>query len=172
MLLPLFSAPCFLVPFPVSSLCFLSTLLSFLPFSLFPSLLFISLLSSLLFCSLSSPYVIFSPFFPPLLLLVFFPCFSPLSFRSSSCFPLFLLSLFPFLFPHLFSFLSSSPCFLSCFLSFFLSVPSSSPCFLPSLLLQDNFGFDLQAVEAATKKHEAIETDIAAYEERVQVSLC
>lgn len=27
---------------------------------------------------------------------------------------------------------------------------------------------DLQAVEAATKKHEAIETDIAAYEERVQ----
>ncbi|KAI4895522.1 hypothetical protein NFI96_007217 [Prochilodus magdalenae] len=33
----------------------------------------------------------------------------------------------------------------------------------------DNFGFDLQAVEAATKKHEAIETDIAAYEERVQV---
>lgn len=33
--------------------------------------------------------------------------------------------------------------------------------------LQDNFGFDLQAVEAATKKHEAIETDIAAYEERV-----
>ncbi|XP_042339519.1 spectrin beta chain, non-erythrocytic 1-like, partial [Plectropomus leopardus] len=34
--------------------------------------------------------------------------------------------------------------------------------------LQDNFGFDLQAVEAATKKHEAIETDIAAYEERVQ----
>lgn len=33
---------------------------------------------------------------------------------------------------------------------------------------QDNFGFDLQAVEAATKKHEAIETDIAAYEERVQ----
>lgn len=39
-----------------------------------------------------------------------------------------------------------------------------------SLLLsyQDNFGFDLQAVEAATKKHEAIETDIGAYEERVQ----
>lgn len=34
--------------------------------------------------------------------------------------------------------------------------------------MQDNFGFDLQAVEAATKKHEAIETDIAAYEERVQ----
>nr|KAF6448986.1 spectrin beta, non-erythrocytic 1 [Rousettus aegyptiacus] len=32
----------------------------------------------------------------------------------------------------------------------------------------DNFGFDLPAVEAATKKHEAIETDIAAYEERVQ----
>lgn len=39
-----------------------------------------------------------------------------------------------------------------------------------SVLMQDNFGFDLQAVEAATKKHEAIETDIAAYEERVQVS--
>ncbi|XP_053086825.1 spectrin beta chain, non-erythrocytic 1 isoform X2 [Pangasianodon hypophthalmus] len=37
------------------------------------------------------------------------------------------------------------------------------------LVSQDNFGFDLQAVEAATKKHEAIETDIAAYEERVQV---
>lgn len=37
----------------------------------------------------------------------------------------------------------------------------------PFFHLQDNFGFDLQAVEAATKKHEAIETDIAAYEERV-----
>nr|XP_006001605.1 PREDICTED: spectrin beta chain, non-erythrocytic 1 [Latimeria chalumnae] len=36
------------------------------------------------------------------------------------------------------------------------------------LVSQDNFGFDLAAVEAATKKHEAIETDIAAYEERVQ----
>ncbi|XP_062864868.1 spectrin beta chain, non-erythrocytic 1-like isoform X1 [Trichomycterus rosablanca] len=36
------------------------------------------------------------------------------------------------------------------------------------LVSQDNFGFDLQAVEAATKKHEAIETDISAYEERVQ----
>ncbi|XP_078720706.1 spectrin beta chain, non-erythrocytic 1-like isoform X1 [Lampetra fluviatilis] len=35
------------------------------------------------------------------------------------------------------------------------------------LVAQDNFGFDLPAVEAATKKHEAIETDIAAYEERV-----
>ncbi|XP_078674526.1 spectrin beta chain, non-erythrocytic 1-like isoform X25 [Branchiostoma floridae x Branchiostoma belcheri] len=34
--------------------------------------------------------------------------------------------------------------------------------------LEDNFGFDLPAVEAATKKHEAIETDINAYEERVQ----
>ncbi|XP_077975326.1 spectrin beta chain, non-erythrocytic 1-like isoform X4 [Styela clava] len=32
----------------------------------------------------------------------------------------------------------------------------------------DNFGFDLPAVEAATKKHEAIETDVKAYEERVQ----
>lgn len=38
---------------------------------------------------------------------------------------------------------------------------------IPVCFLQDNFGFDLQAVEAATKKHEAIETDIAAYEERV-----
>lgn len=33
---------------------------------------------------------------------------------------------------------------------------------------QDNFGYDLSAVEAAKKKHDAIETDIAAYEERVQ----
>ena len=32
---------------------------------------------------------------------------------------------------------------------------------------QDNFGFDLTAVEASAKKHEAIETDILAYEERV-----
>ncbi|KAI7804284.1 spectrin beta chain, erythrocytic [Triplophysa rosa] len=36
------------------------------------------------------------------------------------------------------------------------------------LVSQDNFGYDLSAVEAAKKKHEAIETDIAAYEERVQ----
>ena len=36
------------------------------------------------------------------------------------------------------------------------------------LVSQDNFGSDLAAVEAATKKHEAIETDINAYEERVQ----
>ncbi|CAH1390274.1 unnamed protein product [Nezara viridula] len=36
------------------------------------------------------------------------------------------------------------------------------------LVSQDNFGFDLGAVEAAAKKHEAIETDIFAYEERVQ----
>lgn len=35
------------------------------------------------------------------------------------------------------------------------------------ILLQDNFGNDLPSVEAATKKHEAIETDIKAYEERV-----
>ena len=33
---------------------------------------------------------------------------------------------------------------------------------------QDNFGSDLAGVEAATKKHEAIETDVKAYEERVQ----
>ena len=36
------------------------------------------------------------------------------------------------------------------------------------LVSQDNFGFDLASVEAAAKKHEAIETDIFAYEERVQ----
>ncbi|XP_017777112.1 PREDICTED: spectrin beta chain isoform X3 [Nicrophorus vespilloides] len=36
------------------------------------------------------------------------------------------------------------------------------------LVSQDNFGHDLAAVEAAAKKHEAIETDIFAYEERVQ----
>ncbi|XP_076171630.1 spectrin beta chain isoform X4 [Ptiloglossa arizonensis] len=36
------------------------------------------------------------------------------------------------------------------------------------LVSQDNFGYDLAAVEAAAKKHEAIETDIFAYEERVQ----
>lgn len=39
------------------------------------------------------------------------------------------------------------------------------------LVSQDNFGYDLAAVEAATKKHEAIETDIYAYEERVQAVL-
>ncbi|CAB1335514.1 unnamed protein product [Coregonus sp. 'balchen'] len=33
---------------------------------------------------------------------------------------------------------------------------------------RDNFGYDLPAVEAAKKKHDAIETDIAAYEERIQ----
>ncbi len=36
------------------------------------------------------------------------------------------------------------------------------------LVSQDSFGTDLASVEAATKKHEAIETDIYAYEERVQ----
>ncbi|XP_068608376.1 spectrin beta chain, erythrocytic [Brachionichthys hirsutus] len=36
------------------------------------------------------------------------------------------------------------------------------------LVSQDNFGYDLPAVEAAKKKHDAIETDIAAYEQRVQ----
>ncbi|XP_032820091.1 spectrin beta chain, non-erythrocytic 1-like isoform X1 [Petromyzon marinus] len=36
------------------------------------------------------------------------------------------------------------------------------------LVMQDNFGADLAAVEAATKKHEAIETDMAAYEGRVR----
>ncbi|KAM7403418.1 hypothetical protein PAMA_004056 [Pampus argenteus] len=36
------------------------------------------------------------------------------------------------------------------------------------LVAQDNFGYDLPAVEAAKKKHDAIETDISAYAERVQ----
>ncbi|CAK5079379.1 unnamed protein product [Meloidogyne enterolobii] len=36
------------------------------------------------------------------------------------------------------------------------------------LVSQDNFGTDLASVEAANKKHEAIETDIYACEERVQ----
>lgn len=40
------------------------------------------------------------------------------------------------------------------------------PVFFPGG--QDNFGYDLAAVEAAKKKHEAIETDTAAYEERVR----
>uniref|UniRef100_A0A673HPT1 Spectrin beta chain n=1 Tax=Sinocyclocheilus rhinocerous TaxID=307959 RepID=A0A673HPT1_9TELE len=35
------------------------------------------------------------------------------------------------------------------------------------LVSQDNFGVELGAVEAATRKHEAIETDIQAYGERV-----
>lgn len=35
------------------------------------------------------------------------------------------------------------------------------------LFLQDNFGYDLPAVEAAMKKHEAIEADISSYEERM-----
>lgn len=35
------------------------------------------------------------------------------------------------------------------------------------LVAQDNFGYDLPAVEAASKKHEAIETDINAYQDRV-----
>lgn len=33
---------------------------------------------------------------------------------------------------------------------------------------QDNFGLELAAVEAAVRKHEAIETDIVAYSGRVQ----
>uniref|UniRef100_A0A7M4F4G9 Spectrin beta chain n=1 Tax=Crocodylus porosus TaxID=8502 RepID=A0A7M4F4G9_CROPO len=36
------------------------------------------------------------------------------------------------------------------------------------LVSQDNFGQDISAVEAAVRKHEAIETDIVAYSERVQ----
>ncbi|XP_066540513.1 spectrin beta chain, non-erythrocytic 4-like isoform X2 [Hoplias malabaricus] len=37
------------------------------------------------------------------------------------------------------------------------------------LVSQDNFGYDLPAVEAAMKKHEAIEADISSYEERITV---
>uniref|UniRef100_A0AAY4EEI6 Calponin-homology (CH) domain-containing protein n=1 Tax=Denticeps clupeoides TaxID=299321 RepID=A0AAY4EEI6_9TELE len=37
------------------------------------------------------------------------------------------------------------------------------------LVSQDNFGYDLPAVEAAMKKHEAIEADISSYEERISV---
>uniref|UniRef100_A0A672RCJ3 Spectrin beta chain n=1 Tax=Sinocyclocheilus grahami TaxID=75366 RepID=A0A672RCJ3_SINGR len=37
------------------------------------------------------------------------------------------------------------------------------------LVSQDNFGYDLPAVEAAMKKHEAIEADIMSYEERISV---
>ncbi|XP_056466368.1 spectrin beta chain, non-erythrocytic 1-like [Gadus chalcogrammus] len=37
------------------------------------------------------------------------------------------------------------------------------------LVSQDNFGYDLPAVEAAMKKHEAIEADIASYEDRIGV---
>uniref|UniRef100_A0A8C1NW59 Spectrin beta chain n=1 Tax=Cyprinus carpio TaxID=7962 RepID=A0A8C1NW59_CYPCA len=37
------------------------------------------------------------------------------------------------------------------------------------LVSQDNFGYDLPAVEAAMKKHEAIEADIWSYEERISV---
>ncbi|XP_065292729.1 spectrin beta chain isoform X2 [Dermacentor albipictus] len=39
------------------------------------------------------------------------------------------------------------------------------------LVSQDNFGQDLASAQAAAKKHEAIETDILAYEERVQAVL-
>ncbi|MGH0129988.1 UNVERIFIED_CONTAM: hypothetical protein FKN15_025849 [Acipenser sinensis] len=37
------------------------------------------------------------------------------------------------------------------------------------LVSQDNFGYNLPAVEAAMKKHEAIEVDISSYEERIAV---
>ncbi|XP_031429734.1 spectrin beta chain, non-erythrocytic 4 [Clupea harengus] len=37
------------------------------------------------------------------------------------------------------------------------------------LVSQDNFGYDLPAVEAAMKKHEAIEADISSYEDRIGV---
>eukprot|EP00076_Gallus_gallus_P036427 XP_025001965.1 spectrin beta chain, non-erythrocytic 4-like isoform X2 [Gallus gallus] len=36
------------------------------------------------------------------------------------------------------------------------------------LVSQDNFGYDLPAVEAAMKKHEAIEADVSSYRERIQ----
>ena len=36
------------------------------------------------------------------------------------------------------------------------------------LVAQENFGYDLAAVQKAVKLHEAIEIDINAYEERVQ----
>ena len=45
-----------------------------------------------------------------------------------------------------------------------LSSSTSPACPLP----QDNFGLELAAVEAAVRKHEAIETDIVAYSGRVQ----
>lgn len=48
-----------------------------------------------------------------------------------------------------------------------LSLTAQLPPFLPSC--QDNFGYDLPAVEAAMKKHEAIEADISSYQERIQV---
>ena len=35
------------------------------------------------------------------------------------------------------------------------------------LIAKDNFGADLAAVEAAQKKHEAIELDITAYAQRI-----
>lgn len=38
----------------------------------------------------------------------------------------------------------------------------------PCPVSQDNFGLELAAVEAAVRKHEAIETDIVAYSGRVQ----
>ena len=37
-----------------------------------------------------------------------------------------------------------------------------------NLIEQDNFGTDLAAVQAATKKHEAIETDVNACKKRVE----
>lgn len=45
-----------------------------------------------------------------------------------------------------------------------LSSRTSRPC----PVSQDNFGLELAAVEAAVRKHEAIETDIVAYSGRVQ----
>lgn len=42
------------------------------------------------------------------------------------------------------------------------------PLPLARCLPQDNFGLELAAVEAAVRKHEAIETDIVAYSGRVQ----
>lgn len=118
------------------------------------------------------PFLFSFPFRVSFLIFIFF--LFPISLLFS-----FLSPLCPHSLPHLlFSFpLPSSP--LSLFpplspphvvSSVSSSFPLSSPRFLSFVVPQDNFGFDLQAVEAATKKHEAIETDIAAYEERVQVS--
>ena len=39
------------------------------------------------------------------------------------------------------------------------------------LVSQDNFGYDSAAVEAATKKHEAMETDVKAYERRLLAAI-
>lgn len=116
--------------------------------SSFPSLSVYPFLSSSSSCFLYPYYFLSSLLFVPIPFLISFSF--PLPSSPLSLFP-------PLSPPHVVSSVSSS-------------FPLSSPRFLSFVVPQDNFGFDLQAVEAATKKHEAIETDIAAYEERVQVS--